>query len=99
MGRRLTERQQELRDAYAALTTAKNHRQAALRAVRTAEAALAALLACDRCGQPAYPSAAAEWLCADCAAVRRRQQRLELLAQHGYGPDGRRLPAAERPAA
>ena len=53
-----------------------------------------ALSRCDCCGVQVPPNGAEEQLCFSCFRQRREQARLELLAQHGYGPDGKRLAAA-----
>ena len=49
---------------------------------------------CDWCGAKGLPCGAALQLCPDCAANQRKLHRVEILAQHGYGPDGKRLIAA-----
>ena len=49
---------------------------------------------CDCCGVRVVPCGSELQLCLPCDIERRQQKRLELLTQHGYGPDGKRLIAA-----
>ena len=97
----LTPRQLELQEAQAnlqaekaALRTIRGQAAAQQRRVRAAQQAVDALGVCDWCGAKVLPCGAALQLCPDCAANQRKLKRVELLAQHGYGPDGKRLAAA-----
>jgi hypothetical protein len=99
MARKLTDRQLRLKEAYDLLAEERRQLRAIRgmaasqqRAVKAAEAALAALSRCDQCGERVFPTAAEPQLCEACSIKRKQQNRIELLAQHGYGPDGKRLP-------
>ena len=96
-----TERQKQLDQALtnlnaekAALRTIRGQAAAQQRRVRAAQQAVDALGLCDWCGANVLPCGAALQLCPACAAVQRKLHRVEFLAQHGYGPDGKRLAAA-----
>ena len=78
----------------AALRTIRGQAAAQQRRVRAAQQAVDALGVCDWCGTKGLPCGAALQLCPDCAANQRKLHRVEILAQHGYGPDGKRLIAA-----
>jgi hypothetical protein len=95
----LTDRQAQLQAAYKALEIEKaqlrairGRAAAQSRRVKAAQAAIDALGVCDQCGDRTYPTGAEPQLCQSCSDKRRRQSRIELLAAHGYGPDGKRLP-------
>ena len=95
----LTDRQAQLQAAYKALEVEKaqlrvirGRAAAQSRRVKAAQAAIDALGICDQCGDRTYPTGAELQLCEACSVKRRRQNRIELLAAHGYGPDGKRLP-------
>ena len=96
-----TDRQLQLSQALAAveaeraaLRTIRGQAAAQQRRVRAAQQPVDALGVCDWCGAKVLPCGSALQLCPDCAAVQRQQKRVELLSQHGYGPDGKRLIAA-----
>lgn len=89
-----TERQLQLSQALANLKVEKallKQQQAQLAAARRE---LDKLSRCDACGVRVMPCGGELQLCLPCAIERRQQKRLELLTQHGYGPDGKRLIAA-----
>jgi len=88
----LTDRQAQLQAAYKALEVEKAQLAAQSRRVKAAQAAIDALGVCDQCGDRTYPTGAEPQLCQSCSIKRKQQNRIELLAAHGYGPDGRRLP-------
>jgi multidrug resistance efflux pump len=97
----LTPRQLELEEALAnlkvekaALRTIRGQAAAQQRRVRAAQQVLDQLSRCDWCGSKVLAFGAELQLCRDCAAVQRKLHRVEFLAQHGYGPDGKRLAAA-----
>jgi hypothetical protein len=90
----LTQRQLDLQQALGTLKT----EMALLRQQRARVAAVRrvvdSLSCCDWCGAKVLPCGAELQLCRVCAADRHELQRVQLLAQHGYGPDGKRLAAA-----
>lgn len=89
-----TERQLQLGQALAAVKAEKallKQQQARLAAARRE---LDELSRCDACGVKVMPCGSELQLCLPCDIERRQQKRLELLTQHGYGPDGKRLAAA-----
>ena len=88
-----TERQRQLDQALAALKAEKVLLKQQRLRVAAARRALDALSRCDCCGAKTLATGADEQLCLDCSAQRRERQRIALLAQHGYGPDGRRIAA------
>jgi len=99
MARKLTDRQLRLKEAYDLLAAERRQLRAIRgmaaaqsRRVKAAQAAIDALGVCDQCGDRTYPTGAKPQLCESCSDKRRRQSRIELLAAHGYGPDGKRLP-------
>jgi hypothetical protein len=99
----LTDRQAQLQAAYKALEiekaqlrTIRGQAAAQSRRVKAAQEAIDALGVCDQCGDRTYPTGAELQLCQSCSIKRKQQNRIELLAAHGYGPDGKRLPRAER---
>jgi hypothetical protein len=103
MARKLTDRQLRLKEAYDLLAaerrqlrTIRGMAAAQSRRVKAAQAAIDALGICDQCGDRTYPTGAELQLCQSCSIKRQQQNRIELLAAHGYGPDGKRLPRAER---
>ena len=90
----LTPRQQQLQEAFATLKAEKaalKHQQARVAAARQT---LDQLSRCDLCGATVLPYGAELQLCRGCAADQNEQRRVKFLAQHGYGPDGKRLIAA-----
>ncbi len=90
----LTPRQQELQEALANLKAEKAVLRGQIRRAAVARQRLDQLSRCDLCAAKVLPNGAALQLCPDCAALQRKQQRVEFLAQRGYGPDGKRLIAA-----
>jgi hypothetical protein len=100
MARRpLTERQQQLRLAHQQLALERKLLREQQARVRAAKRDLDALGRCDWCGAQTFPYAAEVLLCDDCGKERNERNRIKLLAAHGYGPDGQRLPRADRAAA
>lgn len=100
MARRpLTERQQQLKLAHQRLALERKALREQQARVRAAKRDLDALGLCDWCGAQTFPYGAELQLCNGCSRERNRQNRIEFLAAHGYGPDGKRLPRAERAAA
>jgi len=99
MARRpLTPRQLELNQALANLRAAKGLLRAQQARVAAARQVVDALSRCDCCGVQVPPNGGEEELCFSCFRQRREQARLELLAQHGYSSDGKRLGQAASPA-
>lgn len=90
----LTDRQRQLEEALTNLRVEKAALKQQQGRVAAARRALDLLSRCDWCGAKTLPSATELQLCPDCAADRRELNRVQLLAQHGYGPDGKRLAAA-----
>ena len=92
MARRpLTDRQLQLDQALANLKGERavlKQQQARVAAARTK---LDSLSRCDCCGVRVVPCGADEQLCLDCFRQRREQDRVALLAQHGYDRCGKRL--------
>jgi hypothetical protein len=91
--RKFTERQLLLREAQGNLKAERavlKHQQARVAAARRA---LAQLSHCDWCGAKVLPMGEELQLCRECTADHRELKRVQLLAQHGYGPDGKRLAA------
>lgn len=96
MGRRLTQRQRELRAAQERLKTVRRQARAWVAAARNE---VEALSRCDWCRRViSMPSGAELQLCRECADIqieRSRQQaevdRVALLAAHGYDSKGRRV--------
>ncbi len=91
--RKLTEHQQLLKEAQANLKAERAVLKQQQARVAAARRAVAQLSHCDWCGAKVLPTAEELQLCQSCAADRREQKRVRLLAQHGYGPDGKRLAA------
>ena len=89
-----SERQLQLGQALAAFKAEKVLLKQQQARVAAARRVVAAMSLCDCCGVQVPPNGAEEQLCFSCFRQRREQARLELLAQHGYGPDGKRLAAA-----
>lgn len=83
--KRLTERQLQLQAAQAELKEAR--RRAAIAKRRLDE-----LSKCDWCGAKAWAIGMELQLCSACSTRRAKEGRIALLARHGYGPDGKRLP-------
>ena len=95
----ITDRQAQLQAAYKALEVEKSQLRAIRgraaaqsRRVKAAQAAIDALGVCDQCGDRTYPTGAELQLCQSCSIKRKQQNRIELLAAHGYAADGRRRP-------
>lgn len=99
MGRRLTDRQLRLRAARDELRAAQAQLKQDRQLVAAAKRRLAELSRCDQCGAATYPYGAELQLCDDCSRELSKRNRIKLLAAHGYGPDGQRLPRADRAAA
>lgn len=99
MGRRLTDRQLRLRAARDELRAAQVQLKQDRQLVAAAKRRLAELSRCDWCGAQTFPYGAELQLCEDCSKERNRLNRIKFLAAHGYGPDGQRLPRADRAAA
>jgi len=91
--RKLTERQQLLQEAQANLKAERAVLKQQQARVAAARQTLAQLSQCDWCGAKVLACGAELQLCWRCAADRRELKRVQLLAQHGYGPDGKRLAA------
>lgn len=89
----LTPRQLELQEAQANLKAEKTVLKQQQARVIAARRVVAQLSCCDWCGAKVLPTGAELQLCMGCAADHRELKRVQLLAQHGYGPDGRRLAA------
>ena len=89
-----TDRQQKLDQALAGLRAEKALLKQQQARVAAARRELDELSRCDTCGMRVLPCGGEEQLCFSCFRQRREQARLELLTQHGYGPDGKRLAAA-----
>jgi hypothetical protein len=90
----LTDRQRQLQEAQALLKAERALLKQHQARVAAARRAVDQLSCCDWCGSKTLPSGAELQLCRDCGQDRRELQRLDLLASHGYGPDGKRLAAA-----
>ena len=89
-----TERQLQLSHALAAVKAERvllKQQQARLAAARRE---LDELSRCDACGARVLPCGGELQLCIPCDIERRQLKRVEFLAQHGYGPDGKRLAVA-----
>jgi hypothetical protein len=93
----LTERQERLKAAYEALEiqkaqlrTIRGQAAAQKRRVEDAQRVIDALGECDGCGAHTYPTGAELQLCDACGLIRREEQRVALLAAHGYDARGRR---------
>ena len=89
-----TDRQQKLDQALAGLRAEKALLKQQQARVAAARSELDELSRCDACGVRVMPCGSELQLCLPCDIERRQQKRLELLTQHGYGPDGKRLAAA-----
>ena len=89
-----SERQLQLDQALAALKGERAVLQQQQARVAAARRELDELGRCDCCGVRVVPCGGEEQLCLDCFRQRREQGRVALLAQHGYGPDGRRIAVA-----
>lgn len=89
-----TERQKQLQEALAGLRAEKALLKQQRARVAAAQRVVDLLSCCDWCGFKTLPTGADPQLCADCSRDRAELARRELLARHGYGPDGKRLAAA-----
>jgi hypothetical protein len=89
-----TERQLQLQEALADLKAERAQLKAQRLRVAAAQRAVDSLSCCDWCGAKVLPCGAELQLCGVCDAEQREQQRVQLLAAHGYGPNGKRLAAA-----
>ena len=88
-----TDRQLQLDQALANLRAEKALLKQQQVRVAAARRVVAAMSLCDCCGVQVPPNGAEEQLCFSCFRQRREQARLELLARHGYSPDGKKLVA------
>ena len=91
--RNLTERQLLLQEAQANLKAERAVLKQQQTRVAAARRVVEQLSCCDCCGAKVPPTGEDLQLCWGCAADRREPKRVQLLAQHGYGPDGKRLVA------
>jgi hypothetical protein len=91
--RKLTERQQLLQEALTNLKVERAVLKQQQARVAVARRVVEQLSCCDCCGAKVPPTGEDLQLCWGCAADRRELKRVQLLAQHGYGPDGKRLAA------
>ncbi len=91
--RNLTERQQLLQEAQANLKAERAVLKQQQARVAAARRTLAQLSQCDWCGAKVLLTGEELQLCRECADDHRELKRRQLLAQHGYGPDGKRLAA------
>jgi hypothetical protein len=89
-----SERQLQLQGAQAALKGERAALKQQQARVAAARRVVDELSRCDCCGARVLPCGGEEQLCLDCFRQRREQGRVALLAQHGYGPDGRRIAVA-----
>ena len=89
-----TDRQLQLQEALATLKAEKALLKQQQAQLARARRELDELSRCDACGVRVMPCGSELQLCLPCDIERRQQKRLELLTQHGYGPDGKRLAAA-----
>lgn len=89
-----TQRERQLDEALANLRMEKAALKRQQARVAAARRELALLSRCDWCGDKTLPTGAELQLCQSCSKERRERKRVQLLAQHGYGPDGKRLAAA-----
>ena len=89
-----SERQLQLDQALANLRAEKALLKQQQTRVAAARRELDELSRCDACGVRVLPCGGEEQLCFSCFRQRREQARLELLARHGYTPDGKKLVAA-----
>ena len=89
-----TQRQQQLDEALALLKAERAVLKQQQARVAAARRALDRLSCCDWCGAKTLPTGAELQLCQACSAEQREIRRVQLLAAHGYGPDGKRLAAA-----
>jgi hypothetical protein len=88
-----TERQLLLQEAQAELKAQRALLKAQRLRVADAQRVVDRLSHCDWCGAKVLPAGEELQLCRDCAADHRELRRVQLLAQHGYGRDGKRLAA------
>jgi hypothetical protein len=93
----LTERHERLKAAYKALAiekaqlrTVRARVAAQKRKVDAAQRVIDAMGVCDGCGDRIFPTGAELQLCHACGLIRREEQRVALLAAHGYDARGRR---------
>jgi hypothetical protein len=89
-----TDRQLQLQEALATLKAEKALLKQQQAQLARARRELDELSRCDACGVRVMPCGSELQLCLPCDIERRQQKRVELLSQHGYGPDGKRLIAA-----
>lgn len=89
-----TDRQLQLQEALATLKAEKALLKQQQAQLARARRELDELSRCDACGVRVMPCGSELQLCLPCDIERRQQKRLELLTEHGYGPDGKRLIAA-----
>lgn len=89
-----TDRQLQLQEALATLKAEKALLKQQQAQLARARRELDELSRCDACGVRVMPCGSELQLCLPCDIERRQQKRLELLTEHGYAPDGKRLIAA-----
>lgn len=92
--KRLTERQLLLQEAQAELKAQRQLLKQQRLRVAAARRAVDRLSCCDWCGAKTMATGRELQLCFSCQRDRTELNRLQLLAQHGYGPDGKRITAA-----
>lgn len=90
----LTDRQRRLREAQAELNTQQQLLKQQRQRVAVARRVVEALSCCDWCGARTMATGLELQLCFSCQRDRAELNRLQLLARHGYGPDGKRIGAA-----
>ncbi len=95
MGRKLTQREIALRDAYETLKRERAELRIVRARVEAARQAVEAFNRCDECGQRTLSAGLEPTLCTSCAMARREAERIAVLAAHGYDAKGRKV----RPAA
>lgn len=93
--RSLPPRQIQLREALAQLKAEQLVLKQQRLRVAAAKREVDRLYRCDWCGDKTLPTRKELQLCPACSADQREQERIALLAQHGYGPDGQRLLTSE----
>lgn len=87
-----TDRERELAAAHAEVKRQKFLLEEQRLRVQAAQRAVDRLSLCDGCGgKVRMAMGATPQLCLSCSAARSEKRRLALLAEHGYGPDGRKV--------
>jgi multidrug resistance efflux pump len=92
--KRLTDRQLLLQEAQATLKAERAVLKQQQARVAAARRAVDRLSCCDWCGARTMATGLDLQLCFACQRDRAELNRRQLLAQHGYGPDGERIAAA-----